>query len=497
MRRFKSARLATAFLAGAGVILLATAAIGPSRAQEDIEDITASAPAVATPSTQVTQTGGQEAAPSGPPNTATDVAAKSEVAAKTEVSAPAAAPAPAETQVAAQPATTPTPSCPGNPNAIGTSRVIPVGYGDYIRLGRMQYPQSLPLNDKEVVLTFDDGPLPPYSNQILDILASECVKVTYFMVGTMARAYPATVRAIYEQGHTIGTHSDHHPSRMSFLPIDRIRQEIDVGISDVGAALGGTRYLAPFFRIPGLDRSAAIENELSDRSLILFSSDTVADDWHHGITPSQITALALKRLEARGKGILLLHDIHPKTVAALPGLLKALKDNGFRIVHVVPSADYLIAMAAKPKAQLLASATPGEIKIVTTAQPTWPAAPPESTADLTVGDAALPAPDASAFEPESGVAEDRVGEVHWPDQPAIAASLKAASADDAMTGSSRHSHSVGRGASRAQVAHEQHAEPAERTRRPMRGRPTAQTSDLTSRIRSAAAWFSPAQEHVH
>jgi peptidoglycan/xylan/chitin deacetylase (PgdA/CDA1 family) len=105
----------------------------------------------------------------------------------------------------------------------------------------------------------------------------------------------------------------------------------------VGAALGDPKELAPFFRIPGLARSDAVEKELAARSLIVFGSDTVADDWHHRITPSKIIELAMKRLEARGKGILLLHDIHPATVAALPGLLKELKEKGFRVVQVVPA----------------------------------------------------------------------------------------------------------------------------------------------------------------
>ena len=89
---------------------------------------------------------------------------------------------------------------------------------------------TLPLNDKEVVLTFDDGPILPYSDQILDILASQCVKVTYFLVGEMARAFPATVRRIYEDGHTIGTHSEDHPTRFGQLPVEKMRHEIDWGI---------------------------------------------------------------------------------------------------------------------------------------------------------------------------------------------------------------------------------------------------------------------------
>src|SRR5215470_10998520 len=80
--------------------------------------------------------------------------------------------------------------CPGNPDALGTSRIISIDPKEHGRLGSMQYSETLPLRDKEIVITFDDGPLPPYSTRILDILASECVKATYFLVGNMARAYP-------------------------------------------------------------------------------------------------------------------------------------------------------------------------------------------------------------------------------------------------------------------------------------------------------------------
>ena len=79
-------------------------------------------------------------------------------------------------------------SCPGNPNALGTSRVLTISPGEFSRIGSMQYKQTLPLNDHEVVITFDDGPIPPYSNSILDTLDSQCVKATYFMVGEMAHA---------------------------------------------------------------------------------------------------------------------------------------------------------------------------------------------------------------------------------------------------------------------------------------------------------------------
>jgi peptidoglycan/xylan/chitin deacetylase (PgdA/CDA1 family) len=259
-------------------------------------------------------------------------------------------------QSAQEPADQAAANCPGHPDALGTSRVLAIDPAQYRRIGHMQYSDSLPLADKEVVLTFDDGPILPYSNQILDILASQCVKATYFLVGEMARAFPATVRRIYEEGHTIGTHSEHHPIRFGQLPVERMRHEIDRGISDVSAALGDPKYLAPFFRIPGLARSRLVESELAARELSVFSSDTDADDWHHRISGQQIIALAMRRLQGRGKGILLLHDIHPATVAALPGLLKALKDNGFRIVQVVPAAPALTEAERPPPAETQAPA---------------------------------------------------------------------------------------------------------------------------------------------
>jgi peptidoglycan-N-acetylglucosamine deacetylase len=237
--------------------------------------------------------------------------------------------------------------CPGHPDALGTSRVLALDPDGPTRFGVMQYPQTLPLADKEVVLTFDDGPLPRYSNQVLDILAAQCVRATYFLVGEMARAYPDVVRRIYQAGHTIGTHSEDHPSHFQKLPIEKVRQEIDEGIADVGAALGDPQALAPFFRIPGLARSDEIEDELAARSLIVFSSDTVADDWRRRIRPRDIVARAMSRLEKRGKGILLLHDIHAGTVAALPELLKKLKEAGFHVVHVVPAPTERIEIAGQ------------------------------------------------------------------------------------------------------------------------------------------------------
>ncbi|MGE3148756.1 MAG: polysaccharide deacetylase family protein [Pseudorhodoplanes sp.] len=228
--------------------------------------------------------------------------------------------------------------CPGHPDALGVSRTIVVDPTEHTRVGTMQYAETLPLADKEVVLTFDDGPLPRYSDRILDILASECVKATYFIVGRMARAYPDGVRRMYAAGHTIATHSQNHPFTFHKMPLGKAEQEIEDGIASTAAALGEGHPVAPFFRIPGLLRAEGVENYLAQRKIMTWSADFPADDWKRGITDKDIVRLALERLEAKGKGILLLHDIHPATALALPVLLRELKQRGYRIVHVVPAS---------------------------------------------------------------------------------------------------------------------------------------------------------------
>ena len=305
-------------------------------------------------------------------------------------------------------------SCPGNPDALGTSRTIVVSPQEYQRVGSMQYKQNLPLNDHEVVLTFDDGPLPPWSDKALEILKSQCVKVTYFIVGEMAHVYPDVVRREYEAGDTIGTHSMTHPI-FQRLTGNKLAYQIDAGIASVEAALGDPNELAPFFRIPGFGRSDVIEKALADRSLVVFSTDVVADDWFRHISPAQIVQRAMSRLDKRGRGILLLHDIHPWTVAALPVLLKELKDHGYHIVQVVPPAPRGPLIAGGPKAWARAAAMPLPGLIDPGAvSPTWPQANGESPS---VADT-LPAPDAAAFDVaqtlrgEGGI--DRAASAKWP-----------------------------------------------------------------------------------
>jgi peptidoglycan/xylan/chitin deacetylase (PgdA/CDA1 family) len=237
--------------------------------------------------------------------------------------------------------------CPGNPNALGTSRTIVVDPSRHVRLGSVQYGESLPLNHKEVVLTFDDGPLPPYSTRILDILARECVKATYFMVGKMVRAFPKVVKRTFEEGHTIANHSQNHSYAIHRQPIADAWKEIDDGFVSLRNALGDPAKVAPFFRFPGLLRDDGVERFLAARNIMSWSVDVISDDSSR-IGAREVIRRTINRLEAKGKGIILLHDIQPATANGLPELLRELKARGYRVVHVVPTGPGRVATPTRP-----------------------------------------------------------------------------------------------------------------------------------------------------
>jgi peptidoglycan/xylan/chitin deacetylase (PgdA/CDA1 family) len=242
--------------------------------------------------------------------------------------------------------------CP--PGALGVSRTLVVDPTEHPRVGSMQYRETLPLNDHEVVLTFDDGPIPRYTNSILDTLASECVKATFFMVGQMARAYPAAVRRVYDEGHTIANHTQTHPIRK--MSAEQAAREIEGGFESMRNAIGDSQAVSPFFRNPGLLRQKSVEDYLAAHGDMTWSADFLADDWTR-INDSEVARRAINRIEARGRGILLLHDIHPRTVLALPAILNELKSRGYKIVHVVPAAADRPETATSPE-QWVAHPTP-------------------------------------------------------------------------------------------------------------------------------------------
>jgi peptidoglycan/xylan/chitin deacetylase (PgdA/CDA1 family) len=227
-------------------------------------------------------------------------------------------------------------NCPRK-GALGTSRILKVDAATTPRVGLKIYPQTLPLADHEVVLTFDDGPWPPTTPHLLKTLAHECVRATFFLIGKPASEHPDLVREIAAGGHTIGTHTWLHRS-LKQMPFDEAKEEIDHGISAVEEALHGvatTTPSTPFFRFPNFETTPALLALLQSRGIIVFGTDLWARDWDP-MTPEQELKRLTDRLRIAGRGIILLHDPKAHTAAMLPAFLYYLKKHHYRVVQVVP-----------------------------------------------------------------------------------------------------------------------------------------------------------------
>ena len=209
----------------------------------------------------------------------------------------------------------------------------------YPRVGLKSFPQTLPLRDHEVVLTFDDGPSPRGTRKVLAALKKECARATFFLVGKPVADHPALVRQIAAEGHTIGHHTWSHQSLMRIKPNDAT-EEIDHGIAAVEMALHGvatTTPSTPFFRFPYFDSSPETLDLLQARGMVVFGADFWASDWKP-MTAQQQLKLLIERLKVARKGIILLHDPRTQTAAMLPAFLRYLRDNDYSVVHLVPRA---------------------------------------------------------------------------------------------------------------------------------------------------------------
>lgn len=227
---------------------------------------------------------------------------------------------------------------------LGTERVLAVDPAG-LQVGTKHFPQTLPLRDGEVVLTFDDGPQPGTTPAVLKALADQCVRATFFVVGRNAAAHPALLKSILAGGHTLGHHSMTHPMTLADLPYDKAVADIERGFAaDDKAAYGsvGAKPRVPFFRFPGFGSSPELLGYLAKRGVGVFGADLWASDWNT-MKPEVELKLVLERLDHARRGILLLHDTRSQTAKMLPALLVALKAHGYRIVHIVPAGQVAAA----------------------------------------------------------------------------------------------------------------------------------------------------------
>ena len=254
--------------------------------------------------------------------------------------AAAAAPAPA----AAAPAQRPQPARAActNPNALGVGRTVEIDTTGGPGFGFEHFKELDFLKEKEVVLTFDDGPWLNNTPSVLKTLAEECTTGIFFAIGKHATYYPEILKQVYAAGHTVGTHTWSHAALVNKkLSEDQRKEEIEKGFSAVKWALGGVAP-APFFRFPALQHPPEMVTYLGERNVAIFSCDLDSFDFK-ARNAQQIIDTVMRKLEKNGKGIILMHDFHKHTAEALPELLKRLKAGGYKVV----------AMRAKAPVQTL------------------------------------------------------------------------------------------------------------------------------------------------
>ena len=230
-----------------------------------------------------------------------------------------------------KPATT---TC-ANPDALGVARTVEIDTAGGPGFGFEHFKQHDFLRDKEVVLTFDDGPWVS-TPAVLKTLADQCVKAIFFAIGLHTTYYPEILKQVAEAGHTIGTHTWSHKD-LSKKPYsadpEKAKEEIEKGFSAVKMALGTPG--APFFRFPTLQHPPELVTYLGGRDIAIFSTDLDSFDFKMH-KPEQVIKSVMSKLEKRGKGIVLMHDFHQNTANALPELMRQLKDKGYKIVFMRP-----------------------------------------------------------------------------------------------------------------------------------------------------------------
>lgn len=244
-----------------------------------------------------------------------------------------------------------------DPTILGVARVVEIDTSSGAVLGKFtKLPHEASfLGPDEVVLSFDDGPMPWITRSILATLERHCTRATFFSVGKMALAYPNVLREVLDQGHTVGTHTWSHPLNLKRLPPEAARSEIERGFAATAVAAG--RPIAPFFRFPGLSDSPAMVAYLAERHVASFTVDVVSNDsFIHD--PQRLTRETLAKVDANHGGIILFHDIKATTAKALPAILDGLAQRGYSVVHMVPKE------AMRPQADLMAGFTPQVAKLL-------------------------------------------------------------------------------------------------------------------------------------
>ncbi len=292
--------------------------------------------------------------------------------------------------------------CAAKPGVLGISRVVEIDTTGGPVFGGSHKGNNF-LKAGEVILTFDDGPMRAYTRSVLKALAAHCTKGTFFMVGRMAAADPAMVKEVGAAGHTIGSHTWSHQN-LTPLGLIKGRNEFELGMSAVSKAAGTP--IAPFFRFPFLGDSRLVREHAKKRNVATFFIDIDSKDFRTR-DPKVVHSRIMSELAQQGKGIILMHDIQPSTAKAISGLLAALHDKGYKVVHMVPkqSLDTIADYDGSAEKAIAAKSSSAKAKPLTERSIVWTMAPPGASA---ANEGQTPKPEAAkktAAKPSDGQSE--------------------------------------------------------------------------------------------
>ena len=181
---------------------------------------------------------------------------------------------------------------------------------------------------RQVCLTFDDGPHPEVTPQILALLERYQAKASFFCVGERARAHPEIVRDIARRGHSVENHSDRHSHAFALYSVSLLRREVEAAQAIVTSLTGRAPQ---FFRAPVGFRSPLLAPVLERLGLRYVSWTRRGLD-----TGNADPARVLERLTGSlaAGDVLMLHDDRPSAVAVLPALLERLREHGLTCVSL-------------------------------------------------------------------------------------------------------------------------------------------------------------------
>ncbi|WP_413568726.1 polysaccharide deacetylase family protein [Bdellovibrio sp. HCB117] len=212
---------------------------------------------------------------------------------------------------------------------------------------------------KEVILTFDDGPNNIYTPSILRSLNEVNAKAIFFALGKNSRLNPETLKLVASQGHGIGSHTEAHSCIGNSNACRKMHgrnftfseavEEIRKGHQAIYDVLG---WIDPFFRFPYAEGSPELRNFLKASSTADFAWVVDSEDWK-AQSNDYVLRNTLSQVEAKGRGIILFHDIQRKTAEIMPTFLRELYTRGYSVV-LLQSAD----PSAKYNSKLVRKRTP-------------------------------------------------------------------------------------------------------------------------------------------